>query len=95
MGIISVHEDPFAEIAQVRRGVEPRAVARLLEYRGEHVRHGAFTVGAGHVDREIVALGIAQVLAECGDAFQSGFIGFGPFSWYETSDENRNSSVWL
>lgn len=75
---LSVHEDPFAEIAQVRRGVEPRAVARLLEYRGEHVRHGAFAVGAGHVDREIVALGIAQVLAECGDAFQSGFIGFGP-----------------
>ena len=75
---LSVHEDPFAEIAQVRRGVESRAVARLLEYRGEHVRHGAFAVGAGHVDREIVALGIAQVLAECGDAFQSGFIGFGP-----------------
>ena len=47
-------------------GVEPRAVARLLEYRGEHVRHGAVAVGAGHVDREIVALGIAQVLAECG-----------------------------
>lgn len=42
------------------------------------MRHGAFAVGAGHVDREIVALGIAQVLAECGDAFQSGFIGFGP-----------------
>ena len=59
---------------EVRRA----AVARLLEYRGEHVRHGAFAVGAGHVDREIVALGIAQVLAECGDAFQSGFIGFGP-----------------
>ena len=34
---LAVHADPFAEVLQVGRGEEPRAVAGLLEHRGDDV----------------------------------------------------------
>ena len=72
---LPVDADALAEVVQVGRGVEPRAVAGLLQHRGEDVRHGAFAVGACDVDGEEVALRIAQVTAERGDAFETRFIG--------------------
>ena len=71
----AVNADAFAEVLQVGRGEEPCAVSRLLEHRGDDVGYGAFAVGAGHVDREEVPLGVAQVAAECGDTLQSRFVG--------------------
>ena len=71
----TVHADAFAEILQVGRREEARAVAGLLEHCGDDVRHGPFAVGAGDVDREEVPLRVAQMAAECGDAFQSRFVG--------------------
>ena len=70
-----VDTDALAEVHQMRRGVESRAVARLREYRCEHVRHRPLAVGAGHVDREVVALRIAQMTAELGYAFEPRLIG--------------------
>ena len=64
----------FAEILQVGRGEKPRAVAGLLQYRGDDMRYGTFAVRARHVDREEIALGVADVAAECGDALQSRFV---------------------
>ena len=72
---LAVHADPFAEVLQVGRGEEPRAVAGLLEHRGDDVRYGALAVGSRDMDGEEVALRIAQVAAECGDALQSRLVG--------------------
>ena len=71
---LTVHADAFAEILQVGRGEQSRAVSGLLEHRGDDVRHGAFAVGSGDVDREEIALGVSDVAAECGDALQSRFV---------------------
>ena len=71
---LAVDADAFAEILQVGRGEQSRAVSGLLEHRGDDVRHGAFAVGSGDVDREEVALGVSDVAAECGDALQSRFV---------------------
>ena len=76
---LAVDPDPFAEIQQMGRRIEPCAVTGLLQDRGEQMRHGAFAVGARHMDREEVALRIAHRLAERGDAFQAGFVGRGAF----------------
>ena len=78
---LAVDADALAEILQVGRGEKPRAVAGLLKHRGDHVRHGAFAVGARHVYGEEVALGVAQMTAERGDALQSRLVtrGARPF----------------
>ena len=39
------------------------------------MRYGTFAVRARHVDREEIALGVADVAAECGDALQSRLVG--------------------
>lgn len=72
---LAVDADAFAEVLQVGRGEESRAVARLLEHRGDDVRDGALAVGSGHVDGEEVALGVAQMAAEGRDAFQPRLVG--------------------
>ena len=72
---LAVDADAFGEILQVGRGEKPRAVAGLLQYRGDDMRYGTFAVRARHVDREEIALGVADVAAECGDALQSRLVG--------------------
>ena len=55
---LAVDPDALAEIRQMGRGEEPRAVARLLEHRGDDVRDAAFAVGAGHVDVKKLRCGL-------------------------------------
>ena len=71
---LAVDADSFAEVLQVGRGEESRAVSGLLEHGSDDVRDGSFAVRPGHMDREEVALGVAQVTAEGGDTLQSRLV---------------------
>ncbi len=71
----AVHADALSEVVQVGGGVESGAIAGRLQDRGQHVGHGTFAVGAGYVDGEVVALGLAHGAAHRSDCFQTALVG--------------------
>ena len=71
----AVDTDALAEVVQMGRGEESRAVTGLLQYGGDDVRNRSFAVGSRNVNREIIPLRISQMPAESRDAFQTRFVG--------------------
>ena len=57
---LAIQPDPLAEIEQVRRGIQSGGISCFLKHRGKHVAYGAFAVGAGHVDRPELCMGMAH-----------------------------------
>ena len=72
---LAVDADAFAEIVQMRRREETRAVTGLLQHGGDDVRNGTLAVGSRDMDREVVPLRVAQMPAESRDTFQTRFVG--------------------
>ncbi len=56
-----VDADPFAQVVEVRRGVQPHPVARLAEDRLGHAGGAALAVRAGDLDEFDVLVGVAEV----------------------------------
>ena len=72
---LAVNADAFAEVHQMRRGVQPDPVTGLLQHGGQHVRHGAFAVGSGNVDGLVRLLRIAQCVEQADGVGQSRLVG--------------------
>ena len=67
----------LAEVYEVWRGEETCAVASLLKNRGEHMRYRALAISACYVDSVVVALWVAQVLAERCDTLKAWLVSLG------------------
>ena len=65
----------FAEIFEVRRGVEAYFVASRLEYGGGEMRATAFAIGACDVDGTEFAVWVLEYFVEGVCGFESGFVG--------------------
>lgn len=77
---LPVHPYPFAEINQMRRGVQPDLIARLPKNGGEQMADRAFAVGAGYVDGLVCLMRIAEVIVQCRGNSQSRLVGGGTAS---------------
>ena len=64
----------FAEVEQMRRGVESHLVAAHLQDGRQRMRHRAFTVRAGYVNALEVLVRHAVVLVYLPHVVQSGFV---------------------
>ena len=56
-------------------GVKSGFIACFLEDGGEHVRNGAFPVGACYVNRFEPAVGMSEMFVEAEGVVQIGFVG--------------------
>jgi hypothetical protein len=65
----------FAEIFEVRRGVEAYFIASRLEYGGGEMRATAFAIGACDVDGTEFAMRMLENFVEGVCGFESGFVG--------------------
>ena len=67
----TVHPDALSEITQMRRGIKPHFISRLLQYRGQRVRTRALAVGAGNVYAGIFPVRMSKMLIQTQGVVQS------------------------
>ena len=70
----AVHLDPLIEPEDIGRGEQPHLIACLTQAAVQHGGGAALAVGARHVHKAQVFLGIAQQAAEGADALQAGTV---------------------
>ena len=75
VGRDAIHTDSFAEIDQVRGGVETYLVACRLEDSCQGVRARAFAIGACHMDGLELSMRMAEVLVQQVGVLQSFLVG--------------------
>ena len=62
--VLAVHLYAFAEVLNIRRGIEPGTVARCPQDGIQHGAGGTFAVAAGNVDKLEMFLGTVQRVQE-------------------------------
>ncbi len=70
-----VYAYPFAEIDQVRGGIQARFIAGLLQDGSQEVRRGSLAVGSSHVDGFEAAVGMVEELVQSEAIVEPGFVG--------------------
>ena len=69
------HAHPLAEIQDVRRGIQAHLQSARGKGGSEQVRHRAFSVGPGDMDRPVGPVGIAQPVVEGPHPVQARLVG--------------------
>ena len=72
---LAVDADAFAEVAQVGRGVKASLETGFLKHGSQHVGDGTFAVGARHMHRLEVVLGVVEKVKELDGVVQISLVG--------------------